>query len=55
VSALDYGTENSQLWAKKMELDKRIFTLERHRRWLGVGLALTLAVLAAFVLNAARG
>jgi len=45
MSSIDYGPENSQLWAKKIELDRRISFLKQQRRWLAAALAVALAVL----------
>jgi hypothetical protein len=45
MSAIDYGPENSQLWAKKIELDSRILVLKQQRRWLTAALALALIIL----------
>jgi hypothetical protein len=46
MSSIDYGPENSQLWAKKIELDSRIFVLKQQRRWLAGALVVALMILA---------
>ena len=45
MSSIDYGPENSQLWAKKIELDSRIFVLKQQRRWLTAALVVALMIL----------
>jgi hypothetical protein len=54
MSSIDYGPENSYLWAKNMELDNRVFYLKQQRRWLVAALTVALVLLALVGAHASR-